>query len=64
MHMNLRRLAAEMTDTKTRDWSFVDGPESGVGCDYWLEHKSGELGLYANLDQGEWSFEVLYPESA
>lgn len=53
-----------MTDTKTRDWSFVDGPDSGVGLDYWLEHKSGELGLYANLDQGEWSFEVLYPESA
>jgi hypothetical protein len=56
--INLHAIAASMTNTRARDWSFAQGPDSGVGQDYWLTHKSG-LTFYANCDQGEWSYEVV-----
>lgn len=33
-------------------WKEMDGPDSGVGVDYWFVHKSG-LEAYVNVDQGE-----------
>jgi hypothetical protein len=56
--MNLQKIASEMTETKAKDWKLVDGQDSGVGVDYWLQHITGAM-FYANCDQGVWAFEVM-----
>jgi hypothetical protein len=57
--MNLKRIAAELTYTRPQDWEDIEGPDSRVGLDYWLRHKTQGFTLYANCDQGEWSFELI-----
>jgi hypothetical protein len=56
--MNLEKIASEMTDTAAKDWGFIQGPDSRVGVDYWLEHAVTRQQFYANNDQGKWTFEV------
>jgi len=40
------------TGTSANDWEFMDGPDSGVGVDYWLRHKPTGKETYVNDDQG------------
>lgn len=43
---------AEASQSDEEDWEFIDGPETGVGNEFWLEHSSGET-AYVCVDQGE-----------
>lgn len=56
--MDILKLVAKRTDTKPKDWEFIDGPDSRCGTDYWLEHTDGTQ-VYANDDQGFLSIEIL-----
>jgi hypothetical protein len=40
------------TGTKPKSWKAVDGPETGVGVEYWFEHKRTGETVYVCDDQG------------
>ena len=40
------------TGTRSDEWEFLDGPDSGVGVDYWLKHQPTGREAYVNDDQG------------
>ncbi len=40
-----------VTGTVPEDWEDLEGPESGVGVDYWYRNKHTGAEAYANLDQ-------------
>jgi hypothetical protein len=46
----LQKLAF-LTNTHEDDWEYLDGPDSGVGVDYWFRHRTTGAEAYANLDQ-------------
>jgi hypothetical protein len=50
-------ILARLTDTKPADWNEADGPDSGVGVDYWYNGPNGEV-AYANLDQSHLEISV------
>ena len=47
-----------MTGTRDGEWEDVDGPDSGVGIDYWYVHAAGKLEAYINVDQSRVSISV------
>lgn len=61
-NINLRKLAAAQSGTNTRDWFDTNGPDSGVGVDYWLRNDKDGLTAYVNLDQGEYSVSITADE--
>ncbi|HXP59778.1 MAG TPA: hypothetical protein VN829_04755 [Dongiaceae bacterium] len=42
---------ASTTRTSAGDWESLDGPDSGVGVDYWYHHRGTGEEAYLNLDQ-------------
>ena len=42
---------ASVTHTSADDWESLDGPDSGVGVDYWCRHRGTGKEAYLNLDQ-------------
>jgi hypothetical protein len=46
-------IVAAQSDTKPADWDFINGPESGVGVEYWLRNQKCGLEAYVVFDQGE-----------
>lgn len=52
MNQALKFLCQE-TDTKPNQWEELDGPESGVGVEYWYRHKKSGQEAYLCIDQGE-----------
>ena len=42
---------ATVTHTSADDWESLDGPDSGVGVDYWYRHRGSGAEAYLNLDQ-------------
>jgi hypothetical protein len=59
-------LGAAMESIKRRTglddgWEFIDGPDSRVGVDYWLQHSSG-VTAYVNIDQGEVTIQIQSDE--
>jgi hypothetical protein len=42
---------ASVTHTSADDWESLDGPDSGVGVDYWYLHRGTSKEAYLNLDQ-------------
>lgn len=42
---------ADVTGTLAKDWEDLDGPDSGVGVDYWYRHRTSGAEAYINLDQ-------------
>ena len=42
---------ASVTGTLEADWENLDGPDSGVGVDYWYRHAPTGKEAYLNLDQ-------------
>jgi len=42
---------ASVTHTSADDWESLDGPDSGVGVDYWYRHRGTAKEAYLNLDQ-------------
>ncbi len=61
MSKSIKSQVAAESDTYARDWQFIDGPETGVGVEYWLRHKDGRE-AYVVDDQGEVTIEVNQPE--
>lgn len=49
---------AHHTKTKPEEWTEADGPDSGVGVDYWFVHDDGTT-CYVNYDQGHIVFELI-----
>jgi|ERR1035441_3492310 hypothetical protein len=49
---------ASVTDTSADDWKLLDGPDSGVGVDYWYRHRDTGQEAYLNLDQDHLSISV------
>lgn len=42
---------ANVTATSPNDWEDLDGPDSGVGVDYWYRNIRTGVEAYVNLDQ-------------
>ena len=53
----LQKLAI-LTYTREDDWEALDGPDSGVGVDYWFRHRTTGAEAYANLDQDHLTISV------
>lgn len=51
--MNYLKKIAEETGTKQSSWCLIDGPDSGVGIDYWVRNKDTGMEANINIDQGE-----------
>ena len=51
--MDIQKIVAANSNTNATDWEFIDGPESGVGVDYWLANRRESLEAYVCVDQGE-----------
>jgi hypothetical protein len=49
---------ASVTDTVPGDWEDLDGPDSGVGLDYWYRHRITRAEAYLNLDQDHLTISV------
>jgi hypothetical protein len=43
------------TLTSESDWEEMDGPDSGVGIDYWYRNVETGDEVYVNEDQGEYT---------
>ena len=60
--MDLPAMIAERTGTQAADWEEFDGPESGVGVDYWYGHKDLGWQAYVVVDQDDISISVTDAE--
>ena len=49
---------ASVTHTSADDWASLDGPDSGVGVDYWYRHRGTGAEAYLNLDQDHLNISV------
>jgi len=49
---------ASVTRTSADDWESLDGPDSGVGVDYWYRHRGTGQEAYLNLDQDHLTISV------
>jgi hypothetical protein len=49
---------ASVTRTSAGDWETLDGPDSGVGVDYWYRHRGTGQEAYLNLDQSHLTISV------
>jgi hypothetical protein len=49
---------ASVTHTPADDWESLDGPDSGVGVDYWYRQRSTGKEAYLNLDQDHLTISV------
>jgi hypothetical protein len=58
--MNIRQAVSQATNTRSKDREFIDGPETGVGVEYWLRHKDGRE-AYVCDDQGVVNIQVTRP---
>ena len=53
----LQKLAF-LPNTREEDLEDIDGPDSGVGVDYWFRHRTTGAEAYANLDQDHLTISV------
>lgn len=58
-NMDLQAMIAQRTGTEADDWEEFDGPESGVGVDYWYGHKTLGWQAYVVVDQDDVSISVV-----
>ncbi|MFA5419526.1 MAG: hypothetical protein WC341_13830 [Bacteroidales bacterium] len=56
--MSVKQEVAKETGTKARDWEFIDGPETGVGVEFWLRNSTTKQEAYYCDDQGSVSISV------
>lgn len=56
--MGIKKQVAAQTGTREKDWEFIDGPETGVGVEYWLYNEKEDLEAYVCDDQGVVSISV------
>ena len=47
-----------VTHTSADGWESLDGPDSGVGVDYWYRHRGTGKEAYLNLDQDHLTISV------
>jgi hypothetical protein len=45
------QVLASVTHTSTDNWETLDGPDSGVGVDFWYRFRGAGQEAYLNLDQ-------------
>ena len=51
--MDIIKQVAEHTQTDYSEWEFSEGPETGVGEEYWLFNAARNLTVYVCIDQDE-----------
>jgi hypothetical protein len=51
-------ILASVTGSAVSDWEDLDGPDSGVGIDYWYRNRKTGAEAYANLDQDHLTISV------
>ena len=51
-------ILALATGSTVEDWEYLNGPDSGVGVDYWLRHRRTGAEAYINLDQDHLTISV------
>ena len=49
---------ASVTHTSADDWESLDGPDSGVGVDYWYRRRGTGKEAYLNRDQDHLTISV------
>jgi hypothetical protein len=49
---------ASVTHTSADDWESLDGPDSGVGVDYWYRHRGSGAEAYLSRDQDHLTISV------
>ena len=49
---------ASVTHTSSEDWESLDGPDSGVGVDYWYRNRGTGAEAYLNRDQDHLNISV------
>jgi hypothetical protein len=52
------QVLASATNASAEDWETLDGPNSGVGVDYWYCHRGTGEEAYLNLDQDHLTISV------
>lgn len=55
---DIKKEVAKYTNTHKSEWQFIDGPDTGVGVEYWLRNKKTEQEAYVCVDQNCVSIEV------
>ena len=60
MATTVQQAVAAKSGTRPQDWTYIDGPSSGVGVEYWLRHPSG-LEAYVCVDQGDTTVSIGEP---
>lgn len=56
--MAIRDDIADQTGTEPGDWEHINGPETGVGVEYWFEHIVTKQQVYVCDDQGHITIEL------
>lgn len=49
--LSIREQLAAATNTSSKYWEDLDGPDSGVGVDYWFRDRRTGAEAYVNVDQ-------------
>ena len=52
------QVLASVTHRSANDWESLDGPDSGVGVDYWYRHRGTGEEAYLNRDQDHLTISV------
>ena len=51
-------MLAAKTGTQAEAWEEIDGPDGGVGVDYWYRHEANDWTAYIVADQDDISISV------
>jgi hypothetical protein len=57
--MNAQERVAEKTGTSPSDWEYTNGPDTGVGIEFWLHNTKTQQEAYYCDDQGCISISVI-----
>lgn len=55
----IKKALIEQAGGSEEDWEYMEGPDSGVGVDYWFYNDATGQEAYVNVDQGEYTVEVM-----
>lgn len=53
MSLDILKVVAEETETPESEWELGNGPESGVGTEYYVFNHKQRIAAYVCVDQGE-----------
>ncbi len=55
--MNAIQFLSQETGIPESRLEYMDGPDSGVGVDYWIRDTETEKEYYVNNDQEHWTYQ-------